>query len=91
MLGKVLMQARFGEIGFVWYFCFAGSAGLIARWRDAGAGMHGRPAQYIFVYGCSGTGLAGTAYSYPGIRIQLSAGGGGWRGLADGCCCDIIA
>ncbi len=91
MLGKVLMQAGFGEIGFVWYFRFAGRAGLVAWWRGAGAGMHGWPAQYIFVYGHSGAGLAGTVYSYTGIRIQLTAGGWGWRRLADGCCCEGVA
>ena len=35
MLGKVRMQAGFGEIGFVWYFHFAGCAGLVAWWGGA--------------------------------------------------------
>ena len=53
--------------------------------------MDAWPAQYIWYLGILALGWLEQCMSYPGIRIQLSAGGWGWRGLAGGCCCESVA
>jgi hypothetical protein len=72
------------RLGLFGIFCFAGCGASFAWWGGAGAALDGWPARrirvWIFVFG----------RSYAGIRFQLTAGGWGWRGLAGGCCCEVI-
>ena len=74
---------------------------MLACWAGAGAAMGGWPAQYVFVryifvqcilfMGILAQCILALGIRILGIRIQFTAGGWGWRRLADGCCCDIGA
>ena len=77
-------------------------SGPVAETCCAGAGavMGGWPAQYIFVryifvqcilfMGILAQCILALDIRILGIRIQLTAGGWGWR-LANGCCCEGVA
>ena len=86
------------RLGLFGIFCFAGCGGSLACWPGAGgATMDGWLAPYIRVFGqhisylgILARGILALGVLMLGIRIQLTAGGWGWRGLAGGCCCEVI-
>ena len=58
--------------------------------------MDGWPAQYISrnissYMGIPAQCILALGILVLGIRIQVTAGGWGWRGLAGGCCCEGVA
>ena len=91
MLGKMLMEEGSGEIGLVWYFLFCRSrwVGCLVVGRGTDDGRLADSAYFIPYISCSIFSYMGVLAA--GIRIQLTAGGWSWRGLAGGCCCEVVA
>ncbi len=65
----------------------AGRAQGGGRWT---AGWHRIFGQHISYLGILARGILALGILVLGIRIQLTAGGWGWRGLAEGCCCEGV-
>ena len=84
-------RVRRDWVGLV-FFVSPAALGWLLAGRAPGATTDGWLAQYIHVRAaCFVSGHSGAGHSYSGLRIQLTAGGWGWRGLADGSCCEGVA
>ena len=92
------------EIRRVWVclvFFLGGCAGSLACWPGVGgrrwtAGWHSTFVQHISYLGILARGILALGWlaqymRIGGVRIELTAGGWGWRGLAGGCCCEDVA
>ncbi len=78
-LGRLLAGGAMGagRRSVPWHSCIL-ARGILAR---------GILARGILARGILALGWLAQYMRIGGIRIQLTAGGWGWRGLADGCCC----
>ena len=86
-VGDLEGPVRLGLFGIV---CFAGRAELLvgrARVRRCTAGRRSLSSYMSILARC----WLALGIRILGVRIQLTAGGWGWRGLAGGCCCEGVA